>query len=87
MLTLKLEADILELRKSMWSKVSSRKHTYTCYSSPERPSTYLLEGEVLYGLKDGGEKRVKWVAKADFEGAGMERRLRFYQVFLNVGSK
>lgn len=71
----------------MWSAVSTRKHTYRYYSSPERPNIYLLEGDVEYGLKAGGEKIVKWVAKADLEGEGTERKLGFYQVFLNAGSK
>jgi hypothetical protein len=67
--------------------VSTRKHTYRCYSSSHCQNTYLLEGDVLYGLKAGGERSVKWVARADLEGEGMERRLGFYQVFLNAGSK
>ncbi|KFY13630.1 hypothetical protein V492_03131 [Pseudogymnoascus sp. VKM F-4246] len=81
------QADILQLRTGMWSKVSSRKHTYTYYSSVERPDTYLLEGDVVYGLKTGAEATMKWVAKAEFEGQGSDRRLAFYQVFLNAGSK
>ena len=79
--------DILQLRTGMWSKISSRKHTYTYYSSTERPDTYLLEGTVVYGLKTGTEATMKWVAKAEFEGQGSDRRLAFYQVFLNAGSK
>ncbi|KFY96636.1 hypothetical protein V500_02370 [Pseudogymnoascus sp. VKM F-4518 (FW-2643)] len=81
------QADILQLRTGMWSKISSRKHTYTYYSSTERPDTYLLEGQVVYGLKTGTEATMKWVAKAEFEGQGSDRRLAFYQVFLNAGSK
>lgn len=79
--------DILKLREGMWSAVASRKHTYTYYGSPDKPDTYLLEGEVTYGFKAGGEGTVKWVAKAEFEGDGPERQLRFYQVFLNAGSR
>jgi hypothetical protein len=71
----------------MWSAIASRKHTYTCYSSPQQPCTYLLEGEVNYGFKTGGEGTVKWVAKAEFEGEESKRQLRFYQVFLNAGSR
>ena len=67
--------------------MASRKHTYTYYSSPERPETYLLEGQVVYGLKTGTEATMLWVAKAEFEGQGLDRRLAFYQVFLNAGSK
>jgi hypothetical protein len=75
------------MRKRMWSEVSSRKHTYRYYSSPGCPSTCLLEGEVMYTFKAGGSNSIKWVAKADFEGEGTERRMKFYQVFLNAGSK
>lgn len=71
----------------MWSAISSRRHTYTFYSSPEKPQTYMVEGEVVYEFRAGGEGTVKWVAKAEFEGEGAERRLGFYQVFLNAGSK
>lgn len=71
----------------MWSKVSSRRHTYTFYTSPEKPQTYMLEGQVVYGFKAGGEGIMRWVAKAEFEGEGAGRRLGFYQVFLNAGSK
>lgn len=71
----------------MWSKVSSRKHTYTYYSSPERPDTYMLEGRVEYELKTGIKTMMNWVAKAEFEGGGSDRRLAFYQVFLNAGSR
>lgn len=53
----------------------------------ERADTYLLEGHVVYGLKTGTEATMKWVAKAEFEGQGSDRRLAFYQVFLNAGSK
>lgn len=53
----------------------------------ERPNTYLLEGHVVYGFRTGTEGTMKWVAKAEFEGQGSERRLAFYQVFLNADSK
>lgn len=81
----KFEADILKLRLGMWSAISSRKHTFRYYSSLDHPNTYLLEGEVVYGFKAGGEGTMKWVAKAEFKVEGMERRLQFYQVFLNAG--
>ena len=71
----------------MWTEVSSRKHTYRYYSSAACPGTYLLEGEVTYTFKAGGDSSINWVAKADFEGEGTARKLKFYQVFLNVGSK
>lgn len=71
----------------MWSAISSRRHTYTLYTSPEKLQTYMLEGEVAYEFQAGGEGIVRWIAKAEFEGEGAGRRLRFYQVFLNAGSK
>ncbi|KIM95873.1 hypothetical protein OIDMADRAFT_183357 [Oidiodendron maius Zn] len=85
--TAKGQAEIFELRKRMWTEVSSRKHTYRYYSSTAFTDTYLLEGEVTYTFKAGGDNSINWVAKADFEGEGTARKLKFYQVFLNVGSK
>lgn len=35
-----------------------------------------------YGLKEGGNKETEWLAKAEFEGEGSERKLSFYQVVL-----
>lgn len=66
----------------MWSVVTSRKHTYTYYTSPEKPNTYMLSGNVKYGFKDGTMQEMDWVAKAEFEGEGKERKFGFYQVFL-----
>ncbi|OBT82746.1 hypothetical protein VE02_09100 [Pseudogymnoascus sp. 03VT05] len=51
--------EILELRKSMWSAISSRRHTYTFYTSPEKPQTYMLEGEVAYEFRAGGKGIVR----------------------------
>ncbi|KAK2789162.1 hypothetical protein FQN53_002387 [Emmonsiellopsis sp. PD_33] len=79
--------EILTTRKNMWSAVSSRHHTYTYFTSPEAPNTYLLMGHVEYGFKDGKEGGTDWVAKAEFEGEGSERRMVFYQVFLNAGKR
>lgn len=75
-------AEILELRKNMWSAVSSRKHTFTCYASSETSNTYMVAGNVKYGFKDGKEGETDWVAKAEFEGKDDKRKMRFYQVFL-----
>ncbi|KAL1954323.1 hypothetical protein VTO42DRAFT_1397 [Malbranchea cinnamomea] len=79
--------EILNLRKGMWSAICSRKHTYTYFSSSELPNTYMLCGTVKYGFKDGGTGELDWVAKAEFEGEGADRKLSFYQVFLNAGRK
>lgn len=75
-------AEILNIRKGMWSAVTSRKHTYTCFTSPEKPNTYMLTGTVEYGFKDGKTGAMDWVGKAEFEGEGAERKFAFYQVFL-----
>ncbi len=70
----------------MWEKINSRKHIFHCYSSPDCPNTYLLEGKVWYGFKAGGNSSTEWVAKAEFEGDG-KRRMVFYQVFLSAASQ
>lgn len=82
-----MSVEILEMRKNMWSEVSGRKHVYRCYGSPDSVTTYLLEGEVVYTFKSGGNRLVRWIAKADFDGEETERKLNFYQVFLNAGSR
>ncbi|KAK2812987.1 hypothetical protein FQN50_001008 [Emmonsiellopsis sp. PD_5] len=79
--------EILTIRKNMWSAVSSRRHTYTYFTSSEVPNTYTLIGQVKYGFEDGTEGEKDWVAKAEFEGEGDERRMVFYQVFLNAGKR
>jgi hypothetical protein len=71
----------------MWSAISSRRHTYEYFTNPAQPDTYLLQGHVAYGFKDGKTGEMGWAAKAVFEGEGKERRLGFYQVFLGAGSK
>jgi hypothetical protein len=43
-------------------------------------------GSCVY-LQGGGSNSINWVAKADFDGEGTERKMKFYQVFLNAGSK
>ncbi|KAI1907750.1 hypothetical protein LOZ12_001465 [Ophidiomyces ophidiicola] len=80
-------ADILTVRQGMWSAVSSRRHTYTYFTSPDTPNTVMLTGNVKYGMKDGSQKDTDWVAKATFEEGGSARKLGFYQVFLNAGRK
>jgi hypothetical protein len=71
----------------MWSAVSSRHHTFEYFVNARLPDTYLLQGTVKYGFKDGTEGYMEWLAKAIFVGEGRERRLDFYQVFFNAGSK
>lgn len=71
----------------MWEKISSRRHTYELFQNQAAPNTYLIQGTVVYGFKAGGEDTMDWVAKAVFTGEGKERRLDFYQVFLNAGRK
>jgi hypothetical protein len=69
----------------MWASVSSRRHTFECFTNPAQTKTYLLQGTVEYGFKDGKKGHMEWVAKAYFEGKGQARRLGFYQVFLHAG--
>ena len=71
----------------MWDKISSRRHTYELFYNDAALNTYLIQGAVVYGFKAGGQGTMDWVAKAVFIGQGKERRLDFYQVFLNAGKK
>lgn len=71
----------------MWTAVSSRHHTFEYFVNEKLPNTYLLQGTVKYGFKDGKKGSTDWVGKAVFVGEGKNRRLDFYQVFLNGGKK
>jgi len=81
------DSEILKVRTEMWASVSSRHHTFEFFTNPQLPNTYLLQGTVRYGFKDGREGDMEWVGKAVFDGEGGDRRLGFYQVFLNAGKR
>jgi hypothetical protein len=75
--------EILALRYSMWQKVSSRKHT-PMKIFPFGPSSdeIMLYGTVDYVLKDGGEAKLDWSARAHLVEEGGMVRMDFYQVYL-----
>lgn len=76
-------SEILSLRKGMWEKVNSRKHTAVkIYPFGSDSNEAMLYGKVGYSLKDGREATVDWAARAHLvkqDGAVM---MDFYQVYL-----
>lgn len=84
MLMRRVKIEILSLRKSLWTKVSSRKHTPTkiFFGSP---ADLMLFGKVVYVMK-GNEAKVEldWAARAEFvfDATSGEPMMRYYQVYL-----
>lgn len=82
--------EILSLRKSMWEKVTSRKHTpIKIFPFGAWSDEVMLYGTVEYKFKEGGEKVVDWGARAklvkqkDENGTGEQKvKLVFYQVYM-----
>ncbi|THW76639.1 hypothetical protein D6D17_10423 [Aureobasidium pullulans] len=80
--------EILSLRKGMWEKVNSRKHTAVkIYPFGSDSNEAMLYGKVEYSLKDGREATVDWAARAHLvkqDGAVM---MDFYQVYLDTAAQ
>lgn len=69
----------------MWEKVSSRAHrAIKIFPFGPHAAEVMLYGTVAYGLKDGGEKKVDWAARAELvkDEKDGKVRLAFYQVYL-----
>jgi hypothetical protein len=76
--------EILALRKGMWEKVKSRKHTPTkIFPFGENANEVMLFGIVEYEMKEGDkEVCVDWAARACLVEEGGTVQMRFYQVYL-----
>jgi hypothetical protein len=75
---------ILALRKGMWEKVKSRKHTPTKIF-PFGPNSHevMIFGTVDYVMKEGDRNvSVDWAARACLVQEGEVVRMGFYQVYL-----
>jgi hypothetical protein len=74
---------ILALRKSMWEKVSSRKHkAHKIFPFGPNADEVMLHGTVKYGLKAGGESGLDWAARAHLVKEDGQVKMDFYQVYL-----
>jgi hypothetical protein len=76
--------EILALRKGMWEKVKSRKHTPTkIFPFGEDSDEVMLFGRVEYVMKEGDrEAGLDWAARARLVEEGGVVRMAFYQVYL-----
>ncbi|KAF2432012.1 hypothetical protein EJ08DRAFT_732767 [Tothia fuscella] len=82
--------EILTLRKSMWEKVASRKHTIEkIFPIEENADEVMLYGRVEYVMKeDEREVCVEWAGRAVVEeGGDGVIRLRFYQVYMDTAAQ
>ncbi|KAE9972100.1 hypothetical protein BLS_004191, partial [Venturia inaequalis] len=78
---------ILALRHSMWQKVSSRHHITTkIFPFGSSSDEVMLYGTVEFGLKDGGESKVDWAARAHLVEEGGSVKMDFYQVYLDTAA-
>jgi hypothetical protein len=67
----------------MWQKVASRKHTPTkIFPFGTSSDEIMIYGTVEYVLKDGGESKVDWAARAHLVETEGRVRMDFYQVYL-----
>lgn len=77
--------EILETRKGMWAKVSSRKHTpMKIFPFGPHATEVMIYGSVVYTLKDGRKADVAWAARAEMakQGPAERWRMKFYQIYL-----
>lgn len=79
--------EILSFRKSLWTKVSARRHTPTkIFFGGD--NDLMLFGKVAYVMKgqeaSGQEVELDWAARAEFvfDDETKEPRMRYYQVYL-----
>jgi hypothetical protein len=77
-------AEILDLRKGMWEKISSRQHNpIKVFPFGENADEMMLYGTVEYEFKAGGKASIDWAARARMLHEGGKIRMTFYQVYLD----
>ncbi|OKL60472.1 hypothetical protein UA08_04211 [Talaromyces atroroseus] len=82
--------EILSLRKSLWTSISSRKHTVSkIFFGAENDA--MLYGRVAYVMKGeaGMEVEIDWAARAEFviDSSSSSPKMRFYQVYLDTAAQ
>ncbi|QDS73594.1 hypothetical protein FKW77_001545 [Venturia effusa] len=79
--------EILALRHGMWDKIASRKHVpIKIFPFGADSDEVMLYGTVDYGLKEGGESRVDWAARAHLVEDCGKVKMDFYQVYLDTAA-
>ena len=82
-------SEILSIRKSMWEKVSSRKHKpIQIFPFGSRADEVMLHGTVEYTFKDGRTGGVPWAARGHVvKAAEGTYRMDYYQVYLDSAAQ
>ncbi|KAI9689702.1 MAG: hypothetical protein M1820_010072 [Bogoriella megaspora] len=76
--------EIIELRRSMWEKVSTRQHKpLRIFTSGAGAENYMLYGTVDYIMKDGEKASVDWAAHSHFVKVEGRYKMDFYQVYIS----
>ena len=74
---------IIEMRKKMWEKVASRKHTpEKIYPFGSNSDHVMIHGVVDYVNKDGKQAHVDWAARGHLVKVEHAIKMDFYQVYL-----
>lgn len=75
--------EIIQLRKTMWEKVSTRNHVVENVAEIS-PNNLLINGYVEYVLKDGNKATTDWAAHMKLASINDDNyKMEFYQVYLS----
>lgn len=84
--------EILDFRKGLWAKVSSRRHTLEkIFFGSDGDDDLMLFGRVAYVMKSASAEEVEidWAARAEFVFDEHESspRMKYYQVYLDTAAQ
>lgn len=84
LIKVKNHKEIIQLRKTMWEKVSTRNHVVENVAEIS-PNNLLINGYVEYLLKDGNKAITDWAAhmKVIDDNNDGNYKMEFYQVYLS----
>jgi len=82
-------AEILALRKALWERVASRKHTaIKVFPFGDGADEVMIYGSVVYEMKEGGaEVSLEWAARANLVEENGVVKMSFYQVYLDTAAQ
>ncbi len=79
-------AEILNLRKGMWSAVRAISHPLLkLFPFGANATEFMVCGTVSYEFKEGGSVTKDWAGRAELVKEGEGWKLRMYQVYLVSG--
>jgi len=81
------QAEILQVRKGMWTAVASRVHSpLKIFPFGADSNEVMIYGIVAYGFKDGRKVDVDWSARANLVKVGDTWKMAYYQVYLDTAA-